>query len=99
MGLTDLFYEFIIELFAVLLAGFGATVGYVKQIDARSRTNKRQLQGDPKDPNAKGVLQIANETHHELNQFYEEFEQFRRETKQDHEAVIRKLEEMNGEHE
>lgn len=74
-------------------------IGAVTQNTKRSKRNERQLQGDPKDPNAEGVLQIANETRTDLNEFYTEFHDFRRETKRDHQRVIQKLEEMNGEHE
>ena len=78
---------------------FSGLIGAVTQNTKRSKQNQRQLQGDPNDPNSEGVLQIANETQYDLNEFYTEFEEFRRETKRDHERVIRKLEEMNGEHE
>lgn len=73
-------------------------VGAVTRNTKRSKQNARQLQGDPKDPNTDGVLQIAAETREDLNEFYNEFEDFTQETKQDHQRVIRKLEEMNGEH-
>lgn len=74
-------------------------VGAVTRNTKRSKQNQRQLQGDPNDPNTEGVLQISNETRTDLNEFYTEFEKFRQETKRDHDRVIRKLEEMNGEHE
>lgn len=44
---------------ATMLAGVG---GIVKQNRERSKRNARQLRGDPDDPNAEGVLEIAHDT-------------------------------------
>jgi hypothetical protein len=45
-----------------------AVVGIVKRTRDRSLQNKRQLQGDPDDPNAEGVLEIAKETREDVEE-------------------------------
>lgn len=60
--------------------------GVVKRNRDRSIENKRQLQGDPNDPNTEGVLAIAFETREELHEF-------RREARRSHEELMEKVDE------
>lgn len=60
---------------------------FVRGNHQRSKQNKRQLQGDPDDPNAEGVLQIANETREQVEHLDEKMDQ-------QHEAVLERVEDL-----
>lgn len=68
----------------------------IKRNRDRSVNNKRQLEGDPNDPNAEGVLEIAHQTREHVEFLDEKMDDFRRETHREHQAVMDRLESLNG---
>lgn len=73
---------------ASALATLGLPIGkVVKANHKRSLQNQKQLQGDPDDPNAEGILQIVYETRSDLREF-------RREMRREHREMMDRLEDM-----
>ena len=73
--------------------------GFVKKNRDRSMQNQRQLQGDPSDPNAEGVLQIARDTQVRVGKLEEKLDRARRERKDEHEAVMDRINEIDPDNE
>lgn len=72
------------------LSGAVAAVGGVVYSNReRSKQNKRQLQGDPDDPNAEGVLEIAHETRDKVDRLEERMQA-------EHREVMSKLDDISN---
>lgn len=77
---------------AAILVPFAAVV---KRIRDRSIRNQRQLQGDPDNPNAEGVLQISHDNRERLARLEQKMDSFRTEMQREHEAVMERLNELD----
>lgn len=80
---------------ASVLTAIGVPVGKViKDNRRRSLSNQRQLEGDPENPNAEGVLEIAHETRRRVEAVETNLEEFRRDDERKHEEVMDRLERL-----
>lgn len=79
-----------------LAALLAVPLGVVKRNRDRSKKNQRQLQGDPNDPNTEGVLQIAADTRERIAVVEEKVDDYRREMRHEHEAVMDRLDDIGG---
>lgn len=93
-SLTQLLSDWLLWLLGGVAALLSPALGVVKRNRDRTLQNKRQLQGDPDDPNADGVLQIANDTRARVDEVDRKLDDFRRETKREHERVMARLERL-----
>jgi hypothetical protein len=73
---------------ALALALTTGIVGAGKRTRDRSLQNKRQLQGDPDDPNAEGVLEIAKRTEDRVEALDDDVDDLKRMVTDVHEDVI-----------
>lgn len=75
-----------------LLAGVGGIATLAGAIVGnwrRSTRNERRLEGDDADPNNEGALQMISDTQEEL-------QEFRRETREAHEEVMDRIDELDS---
>lgn len=71
------------------VATLGGLAGVVKRNRDRSITNKRQLRGDPDDPNTDGVLQIAHENGQKLDALEAKMEG-------QHDELMERMDDLHG---
>lgn len=89
--------DWIMWAIGALLTFIGVPVGgVIKRNRDRTLQNKRQLQGDPDDPNSEGVLEIANDTREKVDSLERKVAENRREMREEHQAVMAQLEEIQG---
>lgn len=87
------------ELLATGGSAIAGLTGAVFGNHRRSKKNERQLEGDPNDPNTEGVLNIAKETREKVERIDRQFDEFRAETREDHEEVMERIEDLAGDDE
>lgn len=63
---------------------------------ARSKANKRTLEGDPNDPNNEGINEIVADTRQRVGVLEEKLDTARRERKHEHEAVMGRIDDLDG---
>jgi hypothetical protein len=75
------------QVITAALGTFAGGAGYIRQVDKRSRKNKRQLQGDPDDPNHEGALEMLRDTRDKVDHLDAKVES-------QHEEVIHRVDDL-----
>lgn len=86
MPVLESLWQWFLGGLSTIVVGVG---GVVKKNRDRSLQNRRQLQGDPDDPNAEGVLDIAHETREKVDNMEARMER-------EHREVMSKLDEISN---